>query len=461
MFAPRHDLTNYDRWKALLELSIALWSSMCFWAAPVFELAVLEYNEKANWQEWLVCMTFGFCAGGILPGLFPEGWTFWIYLLWHFSLVLSGVLGLFSITYPAIYPLGYFAFFSTGFAFSGLYIIIVNLVVPLFPDHPGRTLAVLYGIFSIGIIVSPQIGKRYVLIFSPPWAWAAHIFTWSAAGIFAWPRIYSWTKKFHGASSGAATEVTVPAAKQEKEMLVLATVELTNAENIPDTTFYESGSISCSTIKSQYTFTEGLSEAKTSFITLIRNISFWQIFLSVFAFGCCLPPASVFQVTMKEYFGLNAQESSDIYTIINSISPIPRICTSLAIDLVRCSRFPYGAKNVTVIIFTFGIGVGFMMRFLAWESQTIFVLGMVYIYFCWNSFPPLVAVLSTEAFGAGGKKALGVLFFGFSPGALVGAKVESAIGIVQYYNYFAIVWVFAVINTSLISMKGQHNTEKS
>jgi len=403
-------------------------------------------------------MTFGFCAGGILPGLCPESWTFRTYLLWHFILVLSGVIGLFSIMYPALHNLGYFAFFSSGFGFSGLYVTIVNLVVPLFPGHQGRTLAVFYGIFSLGIVASPQIGKWYVQLLSPPLAWAAHIFTWSATGIFAWPRIYLWTKKFHG---GVATKGTVSVEKQEKQNLMLSTLELKNVEETSNTGVDECGSICSSPIKSQYTFTEGLSEAKTNFTRLLSTITFWQIFLTVFAFGSCVAPASVFQVTMKEYFGLNKEASADIYTIINSISPIPRVFTSLAIDIVRSSRFPYGAKNVTSIIFTLGIGVGLMMRFLAWESQTVYIVGMVYIYFCWNSFPPLVAVLSSEAFGTDGKKALGVLFFGFSPGALLGAKVESIVGIAQYYNYFIGIWAFAAINTMLISMRGQKALEKS
>jgi len=72
MFAPRHDLSNYERWTATLQLSLGMWVCMAFWAAPVFELAVIEYNNKANWQEWFFMTSFGFGVGGVLPSLFPE-----------------------------------------------------------------------------------------------------------------------------------------------------------------------------------------------------------------------------------------------------------------------------------------------------------------------------------------------------------------------------------------------------
>merc|ERR1719419_1754434 len=101
------------------------------------------------------------------------------------------------------------------------------------------------------------------------------------------------------------------------------------------------------------------------------------------------------------------------------ISPIPRIFSSLAIDVIRCSRFPNGAQNITFLIFVFGIGIGLMMRFLAWNSQTVFVSGMVFVYFTFNSFPPLMAVMSSEVFGSRGKQALGMVYAGFSPGAFV------------------------------------------
>jgi len=374
-------------------------------------------------------------------------------LIHNFLMVFSGILGFLSITYPALNSLGYAAFFLTGFGFSGMYCIIVNLTVPLFPDRPGRTLAVLYGIFSLGIAGSPQIGKWYVLLLPAPQAWMTHIFTWSASGVIVQPLLWSWTKKFHAPIPDAPQVHIVLPVKEEKQKLVISTQELKNVEDTFETAVDESGSICSVSIKSQYTFMEGLGTAKKSFTKLLHSIAFWQLLFNTFAFGWCLPPSGVFQVTMKNFFGVTAEQSSDIFTIINFISPIPRIFTSLAIDMVKCTKFPHGAKNVTILVFAVGIGVGVMMRFYAWESQTLYVLGMVYIYFVWNSFPPLTAVLSSEAFASDGKEALGLIFTGFGPGSLVGTKVERTVGIVQYYNYLVVCWSLAILNIALITMK--------
>merc|ERR1719285_676885 len=101
-----------------------------------------------------------------------------------------------------------------------------------------------------------------------------------------------------------------------------------------------------------------------------------------------------------------------------------------------CSRFPHGAQNVTFLTFALGIGVGLMIRFLAWNSQAVFISGMVFVYFGFNSFQSLVAAMSTEVYGSRGKQALGLIYSGFSPGAFIGGKVESTVGIEQYYSFF-------------------------
>jgi len=421
LFEPRYDLSLRSRQLALLNLAFSSLICMIFWSAPVFELAIINLNPDLDWPLLMVMMSFGFCFGCVVPGLLPELWTYRVYLYHHLAEIAGCLLSVFGIggQIPSVFA--YVGFVIIGWGFVGMYITLINLSLPLFPTKPGATLAFIYGVFSVGIIASPQIGKRYVEHFSAEWAWAIHLITYNSMALPGHFLIYRWNRAL---------------SNHVKEELGRADTGLSN----------------------------GMKEAGGNFIHKLKDRTFWAIGTVSFAYGWCMAPVSIIQTTMQTYFGSSASQSADTYTIMSLMSPIPRIGSSLMIDCFRTSWAPYGGKNVTTAILLLGLVFFYIMRY-AWESKTIYTIGMMFIMFAWNSYPPMCAAMAKEAYGARSKEAFGLIMVFFTPGSLVAVETEQAVGIEKFYHWMAGVWVATAVilffGATMASADDEAPTEKS